>query len=38
MLYLFEPRNQVYSKGCDFLSFAKSVYKNIGKIISSIFR
>ena len=38
MSYSIEPRDQVLVKGCKFLSFAKSMSKNIGKNISKSLR
>ena len=34
MCYLVQPRYQIFVKGYGFLSFAKSVGKNIGRTIS----
>ena len=32
--YLFQPRDQIFVKGYEFLFFAKNIIKNIGKYIS----
>ena len=32
--YSVHPRDQIFVKGCDFLSFAKNIGKNIGKNLS----
>ena len=34
MWYSIEPRDQIFFKGCEFLSFAKNMGKNIGENIS----
>ena len=34
MRYLVQSRDQIFAKGCGFLSFAKNIVKNIGKNIS----
>ena len=34
MRYSVQPRDRIFVKGCGFLSFAKSMLKNIGKNIS----
>ena len=35
MRYSVQPRNQIFVKGCGFLSFARNMSKNIGKNIQS---
>ena len=34
-LYLIEPKDQIFVKGDEFLSFAKNMSKNISKNVSS---
>ena len=36
MRYSVQPTDQIFVKGCRFLSFAKNISKNIGKNISKI--
>ena len=38
MRYSAEPRDLIFVKGYEFLSFAKNMGKNIGKNISKILR
>ena len=35
--YSIEPRNQIFVKGCRFLSFAKNIGKNIGKNLNGTY-
>ena len=32
--YSVKPRNQIFVKGCGFLSFVRNIGKNVGKKIS----
>ena len=34
MYYSVQPKNRIFVKGCGFLSFAKSMVKNVGRNIS----
>ena len=35
--YSIEPRNQIFVKGCRFLSFAKNIGKNTGKNLNGTY-
>ena len=37
MHYLVQPRNRIFVKGCEFLSFVKNMGKNIGKNLNRNF-